>query len=54
MSFHDKLYKFINEYADVYRTVTQTQNFKHPFGSFVRHDIVQEITPVVDTNTYLV
>lgn len=54
MSFHDKLYKLINEYADVYRTVTQTQNFKHPFGSFVRHDIVQEITPVVDTDTYLV
>lgn len=54
MSFHDKLYKLINEYADVYKTVTQTQNFKHPFGAFVRHDIVQEITPVVDTNTYLV
>lgn len=54
MSFHDKLYKLTNEYADVYKTVTQTQNFKHPFGAFVRHDIVQEITPVVDTNTYLV
>lgn len=54
MSFHDNLYKLINEYADVYKTVYQTQNYKHPFGAFVRHDIVQSLTPIVDTNKYLI
>ena len=54
MSLYDKLYKLINEYRDVYKTVNETQNYKHPFGAFVRHDIVNSLTPIVDTNKYLI
>lgn len=41
--FRSMLYKFINEYAQVYEDVIKTQNFKHPFGLFVRNEIPKEI-----------
>ncbi len=46
MSLQDKFRKLINEYQDVYATVYRTQNFKHPFGTFIRNDIVNDIKPL--------
>ena len=54
MSLREKFAKFMDEYADVYETVKKTQNFKHPFGSFIRQDIVNEIMPFIDKKNYSV
>ena len=50
------LYRFMNEYAGIYAEVNQRQNYRHPFGSFIRHDIPDEIGQKsgIDTSKYLI
>ena len=43
MSLRENFAKFISEYANLYAEVNKTQNYRHPFGSFVRNDIPNEI-----------
>ena len=52
--FKSMLYKFINEYAQVYEDVIKTQNFKHSFGLFVRNEIPKEIREQYPLNSELV
>ena len=49
-------YRLINEYAKVFEEVTKTQNFKHPFGAFIRRDITDEIreNANLDQNQYII
>lgn len=49
-------YRLINEYAEVFEEVTKTQNFKHPFGAFIRRDITDEIreNANLDQNQYII
>ena len=42
-SLKNMFYRLINEYANLYAEVNRTQNFRHPFGSFIRNDIPNEI-----------
>lgn len=49
-------YRLINEYAKVFEEVTKAQNFKHPFGAFIRRDITDEIreNANLEQNQYIV
>ena len=49
-------YRFTNEYANVYAEVNRTQNYRHPFGSFIRNDIPNEIRQKggIDQSKYIV
>lgn len=38
MSLREEFAKFINEYSEIYAEVNKTQNYRHPFGSFIRND----------------
>ena len=49
-------YRLINEYANLYAEVNRTQNYRHPFGSFIRNDIPNEIRQKgnMDQSKYIV
>ena len=49
-------YRLINEYANLYAEVNRTQNYRHPFGSFIRNDIPNEIRRKgdIDQSKYIV
>lgn len=53
-SLHDLFKKIIAEYADVYKDVWKTNDFKNPFRNLFDEDIPQAIRniPEIDTNTY--
>lgn len=55
-NFKNMLYRFINEYTKVFDDVTKSQDFKHPFGSFIRRDITEEIrkNASLDQNQYII
>lgn len=42
-SLKEMFYKLINEYADIYSQVYDTQNFKNDFGLLIRSDIPSEL-----------
>jgi len=41
--FNNVLQRFMDEYSAAYDEVYNTQNFKHPFGAFIRRDICDQI-----------
>ena len=41
--FNNVLQRFMDEYSAAYDEVYKTQNFKHPFGAFIRRDICDQI-----------
>ena len=43
MSLREKFNRLIDEYVGIFEEVTRTQNFKHPFGAFIRKDICDQI-----------
>lgn len=49
-------YRLINEYANLYAEVNRTQNYRHPFGSFIRNDIPNKIRMKgdIDQSKYIV
>lgn len=55
-SLKNMFYRLINEYANLYAEVNRTQNYRHPFGSFVRNDIPNEIRRKgdIDQSKYIV
>ena len=55
-SLKNMFYRFINEYANLYAEVNRTQNYRHPFGSFIRNDIPNEIRRKgdIDQSKYIV
>ena len=56
MSLREEFAKFINEYSEIYAEVNKTQNYRHPFGSFIRNDIPTEIRRKgdIDQSKYIV
>ena len=56
MSLREKFRQFINEYAEIYAEVNKTQNYRHPFGSFIRNDIPNQIRNnlTLDQSQYIV
>ena len=55
-SLKNMFYRLINEYANLYAEVNRTQNYRHPFGSFIRNDIPNEIRRKgdIDQSKYIV
>ena len=55
-SLKNMFYRLINEYANLYDEVNRTQNYRHPFGSFIRNDIPNEIRRKgdIDQSKYIV
>lgn len=49
-----KLIKFIDNYAEELSEARKTEDYKRPFGKFVRHDIVESINKIVDPDKYKV
>ena len=56
MSLREEFAKFINEYSEIYDEVNKTQNYRHPFGSFIRNDIPNKIRMKgdIDQSQYIV
>ncbi len=50
----NKFIKFMNQYSDELDEARKTQNFKRPFGDFVRKEIVEDIKEIVDQEHYYV
>lgn len=47
----EMLYRFIDKYADVYKEVNSTQNYKNPFSSLIRNDICNQLKTLVDLDS---
>lgn len=54
MSLKDMLLRFMNEYASEYADAKATNDYKRPFGGFVRQDIAGCISSKIDKNQYKV
>lgn len=53
MSLHEKFRKFMTEYRSVFEKVWRTGVFKDDFGSFVRHDIADELGEIARSHNSL-
>ena len=50
----NKFLRFMEQYADELDEARKTQDFKRPFGEFVRKEIVEDIREIVDPEQYYV
>lgn len=53
-SLHNAFYKLMDEYAHELSEARATENFKRPFGSLVRKEIVEYISRIVSDKTYYI
>ena len=51
-TLHNLLYKFMDQYANVYDEVNTNQNYKHPFAEIIRKSIPNELKQQLDTSIY--
>ena len=51
-TLHNLLYKFMDQYANVYDEVNTNQNYKHPFAEIIRKSIPNELKQQLDTRIY--
>lgn len=51
MGLKDDFQKLINDYSEIYKSVNETQNYKHPFSDIIRHSIPEEIASEIQLPT---